>query len=106
LNVFLFIILIVLEINLLLIKLPKKEPVPTAKTKKVIIHNPKVFIGYLGAKINGAIIKKDHKEEKKTGGDNHEKFSFLKITVNTIMRVSGNIFDIDILFTKNRNECF
>jgi len=104
LNVFLFIILIVLEINLLLIKLPKKEPVPTAKTKKVIIHNPKVFIGYLGAKINGAIIKKDHKEEKKIGGDNHEKLSFLKITVNPIMRVSGNIFDIDILFTNNRNE--
>ena len=67
---------------------------PTANTKKITTQSPKEFIGYLGAKINGVIIKNDHKVEKKTGGDNHEKLIFFKITVKPIRMVNGIIFEI------------
>ena len=105
-KVFLFNISKLFEIYFLLIKLPIKDPVPTANTKKVITQSPKEFIGYLGAKINGAIIKKDHKVEKKTGGDNHEKLIFFNIAVKIKRIVNGKKFVIAILLPKNFNKRF
>ena len=71
---------------------PIKAPTPTAYTNKVIIHNPKELTGYWGAKTNGIIIKKDHKDEKKSGGDNHEVFNLFNIIVKLIRVINGSVF--------------
>ena len=49
-------------------------------------------MGYCGAKINGTKIKKDHKDEKKTGGANHEEFNLFKTRVKLKRVINGKVF--------------